>query len=325
MVKRKFKINLRNKQQRTVAIAIGISVILITLSIVLFSMLKKSYNDFEGNSPSNIINMGLAAYEDDNLYYTKFDAGYKIFKYDLKNESEKAVHTANAKFINVYKGYIYYINASNGNIMKVSVKGSEEKILYDSICSHLYVTQDWIYFIDNKMNNSICRINMQGYKETLLEDANAGSILVHNNYIYFIDNSDNNSIARLDIYTSEVISVLKQHTIFFTFLNDKIFYTNTNDESYIYSMNLDGTGKTRLEGAKGWFLSADSKDSNSLYFKAPNGTLRKINISTLNQVTISNKDCAYINILDNHIVYLNQDDETYYLLNMQTGKTRILR
>lgn len=55
MIKKKFKVNLRNKQHRAVIIAAGLAVILITASIVLFSLFNKSYNDKEGNTPSSTL------------------------------------------------------------------------------------------------------------------------------------------------------------------------------------------------------------------------------------------------------------------------------
>ncbi|MFA5341101.1 MAG: DUF5050 domain-containing protein [Clostridia bacterium] len=325
MAKSKFKLNLRNRQHRTAIISGSIAIILIASAIILFNLFNKSYNDFEGNSPSNIVNNGLAAYEDGSLYYTKFDAGYKIFKFDIKSGNEKAVYPANAKYINVLSGYIYYIDSSNGNIKRITVSGAEELILKDSICSHLYVTKDWIYYIDNKENNSIHRINMYDFSEELLSEENAASLFVNEDFIYFINYMDNNGIYRLNLDTKEVSAVLKQHTIFYTIKNNRIYYTNTNDESYIYSMNLDGSENKRLEGVKGWFISSSSKDSDHLYFKSTTGSLKRVNLTTLNQTTMANEDCAYINILNDYVVYLNQDDNLYYILDMLSGKSRILK
>ena len=325
MVKSKFKINLRNRQHRIAVISISLAVILVISAIILFNLFNKSYNDYEGNSPSNIVNNGLVAYEDGSLYYTKFDAGYKIFKLDVKSGNEKAVYSANAKYLNVMSGHIYYIDGSKKKKKKITVSGTDEILLKDSICSHLYVTKDWIYYIDNKENNSIHRMSMYNFSAEKLADVNAASILVNDGYIYFINYMDNNGIYRLNITTKEVSAVLKQHTIFYTIKNDRIYYTNTNDESYIYSMNLDGSENKRLEGVKGWFLSNSSADSDFLYFKSVTGSLKKVHLTTLNQMNISNDDCAYINIIKDYIVYLNQDDNLYYLLDTLSGKSRILR
>ncbi|HPJ76344.1 MAG TPA: DUF5050 domain-containing protein [Clostridia bacterium] len=325
MIKKKFKINLRNKQHRAVIIAVGLAVILITASIVLFSLFNKSYNDKEGNTPSNIINMGIASYEDGNLYYTKFDAGFKIFKLDINNGNEKSIFSANAKYINAFKGYIYFIDGNTGNIRKISSSGTEEQILYESICSHLYITNDWIYFIDKKENNSIYKMSMYDLSVTLVSEESAASIFVTDDYIFFTNYSDNNSIYRLDLQNNESISILSQHTIFFTVLQDRLYYTNINDESYIYSMTFDGKDNKRLENVKGWFLSSNPNDTENIYFKAANGSLKKVNINTLNQITISSDDCANINILDSYIIYLNQDNDNYYILDTLTGKSRILQ
>ncbi len=325
MAKSKFKLNLRNRQHRTAIISAGLAVILIASAILLFNLFNKSYNDYEGNSPSNIINNGLAAYEDGSLYYTKFDAGYKIFKFDIKSGNEKAIYSVNAKYLNVLSGYIYYIDSSNGNIKRITVSGTEELLLKDSICSHLYVTRDWIYYIDNKENNSIHRISMFDFSEELLSKENAASIFVNEDFVYFVNYMDNNGIYRVNLNTKEVAAVLRQHTIFYTIKNNRIYYTNTNDESYIYSMNLDGSENRRVEGVKGWFISSSSKDTDYLYFKSTTGSLKKVNLTTLNQMTISNDDCAYINILDDYVVYQNQDDNHYYILDTLTGKSRTLK
>lgn len=325
MAKSKFKINLRNRQHRIAIITIIMAVILIAISIILFNLFNKAYNDYEGNSPSNIVNNGLAASEDGNIFYTKFDSGFKIYKYDIKSGNEKAIYPVNAKYLNVFSGYIYFIDGSNGNIKRITVSGTDELLLKDSICSHLYVTKDWIYYIDNKENNTIYRMSMYDFASEKLAEENAASIMVNDDFLYFINYLDNNSIYRLNLSTKEVSAVLRQHTIFYTIKNNKIYYTNTSDESYIYSMNLDGSESKRVEGVKGWFLSSSSSDSDHLYFKSTTGSLKKVNLQTLNQMTVSNDDCAYINIINNFIVYLNQDDNSYYLLDLLTGNGRILR
>ena len=325
MEKGKFIIDFKNRQHRVAVISVAIAVLLIVLAVLLFKVFNKSYNNYEGNSPSNIINNGLIAYEDGHLYYTRFDAGSKIFRLDIESGKEKLVYAANAKYLNVLEGYIYYIDGSNGNIKRITVSGTDELLLKDSICSNLYVTKDWIYYIDNKENNSIYRMSMHDYIPEKLAEESATSVSVHDGFLYFINYLDNNGIYRLDLKTKKVSPVLKQHTIFYTVKDNLIYYTNTNDESYIYSMNLDGSGNKRLEGVKGWFLASSPDDPDFLYFMSPTGILKKVNLASLNQMTVSNDECAYINIVEDYIVYLNRDDNHHYLLNKTSGKSTILR
>jgi len=42
-------------------------------------------------------------------------------------------------------------------------------------------------------------------------------------------------------------------------------------------------------------------------------------------MTVTNDECAYINIVENFIVYLNRDDNHYYILDKTTGKSTVLR
>ncbi len=325
MAKKRFKINLVKKKQRILFIGI-LSIVILSLAVFAFlTFFSKNYNSFEGNSPSNIVNTGIASHENGFLYYSKFDNGYKIFKLNLKTKTEKAIYEDNAKYINVYEDFLYYIRGSNGNIIKLGTNGSKALVLNDSICSNLYVTKDWIYYIDKLANNTIHRINMKTHKSTLLVDMNASSLIVYKNFLYFVDLSDNNSLYRYNMDTQEISLLVNSHIIFYTITEDIIFYTNASDGSFIYKADLDGSNNSKLDGTRGWYLSSDPSNSKIVYFKSTKGNMRRFNINTLNQMTITNDDCYYINSFGKYIIYMSEDMNGYYLLDSSNGEKIKLR
>jgi hypothetical protein len=319
MAKNKKKFSLRNRQHRNTLIVISVLLIVAACIAVLFMSLKKDYNDTEGNSPSNISNTGLAAIEDGCIYYTKYDSGFKIFKYDISNGSEKYVCDGYAKYINVFKGFIYYIDGNVGTVNKVSTSGSDPQLLVDNICSNLYVTRDHIYYINCELGNNIYRMGTEDLITSVICDASVNNMIVDNGYIYYTDLSCNNCIKRMNILNGEKELLYDQQTTFFTVIGDRIYYTNISDESYVYYMDLDGTDKARLNGVKGWYLAAASGDDGYLYYKSNLGGISKVNLTTLNQTAVVYADCAYINIIGDYIFYLDQDDDNIYMTDLKGG------
>jgi hypothetical protein len=324
MAKKKIRFSLRNRQHRNTLIVISVVLIVTACIAVLFLSLKKDYNDTEGNSPSNISNTGLAAIEDGFIYYTKFDSGFKIFKYDISSRSEKYVCDGYAKYINVFKGYIYYIDGNVGTVNKVSTSGSDPQLLVDNMCSNLYVTRDHIYYINRELGNNIYRMGTEDLSTSLICDASVNNMIMDGVYIYYTDLTGNNSINRVNIQNGEKELLYDQQTTFFAVIGEYVYYTNISDESYVYYMDLDGTNKERLNGVKGWYLAAASGDDEYLYYKSNLGSISKVNLTTLNQTTVVFADCAYINIIGDYIFYLDQDDDNIYMTDLKGGDPVII-
>lgn len=243
-----------------------------------------------GNSNGNLVNGGMIAYQDKDLYFS-FDG--ILYKSQLDgSEVEK----------------IYETGGKNGYISKLNV--IDDKI---------------VFYGDNRESGGLYRIkNSGGSKiERLISEPTTGiykNVYVIGDYIYY----DSNYILKLDGNGSdkEQISQIKVDSSTLNIDDGYIYYCEQdviNEEYNIFKMKVDGSDNQKIYNRNvydmlvydGWIYYQDNhigKHYKSLY---------KIKVDGTEKQLILDKNIGGYNIKDEWIYYISKEDK-HSLYKMKT-------
>lgn len=146
-------------------------------------------------------------------------------------------------------GWIYYVSMSNNTIWgderiyKIKADGSGKKIqLSANRALYMNVTHDWIYFIqdssENRGSGFIKKVRVDGTGEEYID----------------IKNGD---------YATDL-----------NIVGDYIYYINRSDNSIIYRVKTDGTGREKVGSEAAWGLNV--VNGYAYYVDGYYGKLKKI-------------------------------------------------
>lgn len=313
--KKNFKIN------KKVVIGVVLNIILIAMIIITFSVIssKKRTNSELGN----ISNMGLAASNDEGVFYNKYEEG--IVK--VKGLEESKITNETAYSINLVGDDVYYLSVgdtSNISIKKVKTNGSGMttiKTINTSI-SKMYVENNFIYYAKNENIGGIAKLNIDGSDERTIISSEIRDFEVVDGKIYFSNKTgdlfvSNTNGVELQKITPDGTSIKE-----FQVKEDWIYYYN-EDENALYKVKVDGSSnqllsqyvKTNIFNVSKnriYFFDEDNKKISSVSFEGDN--YREI-------VSISTNKTK-INVVGDTIYYLdasNNESKIYQMYRVKTN------
>ena len=271
---------------------------------------KKLYTvaNKEGNTSSNRSNFGLMAQQEKWVYFA--DNGLCIALTDLKTGWKK-INNDKPKCIEVLGEWIYYIDDTTGQLIKIKADGSNKKVLVQKRVLNYKIQGDWVYFNDYKQ---LCKMKTDGTERTLISENECYLTEIYGNYIYFGKNNDkglwricedgsdekklvdnctmmilkgewiffkdfNNAISKVKLDGSSQTKVIEEPATAFGIEGDYIYYVadEFNSVKELRRAKLDGTEKIkvydlgRLPGISTGFVINISSDNVCLY--APLGNV----------------------------------------------------
>ena len=110
-----------------------------------------------------------------------------MVRLDLKGENEKILVTENVQDFQVCDDKIYYINHHN-QICQIDSSGKNASVLKDSVmASKIQVIGQWIYYYD-QTENALFRLKNNGKKQELVSTLVNNEIYnVCGKYVYYLD------------------------------------------------------------------------------------------------------------------------------------------
>lgn len=180
------------------------------------NLFVESAENMRGNTIGNIAMGGWTVCDDEWLYYHDWDnKGYYdeegflqdsdcLYRMRFDGSERTMISTVNASSLNLYDGWLYFVNASAVNgleqgFSKMKPDGSELECIYKESFTNISVVDGWAYgntIIEHNVeglkyrtsyNGGIIRMSLDGSKvETLIEKGVMGCI-VSNGWIYYQD------------------------------------------------------------------------------------------------------------------------------------------
>ncbi len=268
-----------------------------------------------GNSVGNIINHGLAAIQDEWIYYINDFHDHRIYKIGIDGSNRTQVNDDYSRGLNVIGDWIYYV--SSGDVFKIRSDGSERTQITREIPTTHFVSVvgDWVYYTVNP-GSKVHRIRTDGSERTKLNDQDSTYMNVVDGWIYYYGRS-----GSMGSYTESGIYKLKidgseQHLISYDspwqlhVVDDWIYFCNWNDDHRVYRINSDGSNRTQISD-----ISADAINvaGNFVYYShfgnAPQKGIYRAETDGGNPIKIVDDAVWHFCVVGDWVHYYNRDDD----------------
>jgi len=269
-----------------------------------------------GNTSGNLTNSGHIAQQGDWIYYSNEADGGKLYKSRTDGTGITKLRDERPAFINVVGDWVYY--TGRGGIHKVRTDGTEPTQVYIK-GSGIYVTGDWIYYLDN----GLYKIRTDGTERTKLADNCAGMTLsgdwiyytnyvpVTNPNVFTPKSSEEGNLYKIRTDGTGKIRLNSDDCRSINVAGDWIYYANYDDGSNIYlklyKIRTDGTGRTKVsDDSFGNFAYGINVSGDWIYYhnsSTPPGTLCKVKTDGTGKTKLTDDSCAWINVIGDWIYY----------------------
>lgn len=272
----------------------------------------------KGNTPGNLVNSGIAAGQDDWIYYTimlfdeerQMSAGGETYKVRTNGSGLARINNYYSPYLNVVGDQIYYIDWFDFNTTNVIPRdGGDSLLINREYAAGLTVVDGWIYYLnhwdDEKIHNRdnrIFKIRTDGSENTKLNDNHSLYLNVVGDWIYYSNRDDAYILYKMRLDGSEQTKVNSDYTKYINVVDDWIYYCNGSDGFSIYRIRTDGSERTKLSDdvpgtlnvAGGWIYYSNQKDNYAIYKMRTDGSGR---------VQVNNEQSSSLNVVGDWIIY----------------------
>ncbi len=295
----------------------------------------------KGNSAGNIANLGLAAIQDEWIYYVNDTDDYSIYKIRTDGSGRTKINDDNSRYLNVVGDWIYYSNYEleglaaaefvdpnrNYNIYKIRTDGNERTQINDDNSLGLKVIDGWIYYRNFSDDGKLYKIRTDGSDRTKLTDDVVLFINIEDDWIYYINESDSHKIYKIDIDGTNRKCILDEAPTcyYLNVVDDWFYFTVMMYGERIHKLRVDGSeGREVSNGRHAHYLNTDG---NRIYFinLDDNGEINSISLEGNERVRINDDTSWLINIVGDWVYYSNKDDnEKFYRIRTDGSDRQII-
>lgn len=297
------------KSSLTKRIFISIIAVAVTILIVYALIMKsrvKMYDDSSttGNTSGNLLNGGLFCENGDKIYFANPYDDNKLYSMKTDLTNIKKLYDDRVSYINSAGKYIFYTRRNDqlendGNaLLSLSTTG-------------------------------LFRLNTSGRGAHKLYDDPTQVVCLYGNNVYYQHYDQKKG---LELYSAKIdgstdTELLDEAAAPYTVYNDKIYYTGWDNDHYIHSMNINGTGKQVIYEGN---CTSLTRQGNYLYFMdmGQDYSLCRIPLDGSSVETIINMRLATYNVADDGTaIYYQVDDQTnngLYKLDMSTNNSVLI-
>ncbi len=191
-------------------------------------------NYVQGASPENLLfQIGLVADDEENMYYIVLDNVSNQFQLVKENKTTKEKTTltdAALGALNVTKDWIYFVDAENYYIKRISKDGQTIENVLDVSVSHLSVIGNTIYYLKTDYDNP------SGLSEEQCQTLAAQGQMETYTHLY-----------EMDIDSKKTKQISDENMSACYIYGGRIYYLTQSDDQWqasnLYAMSLDGKDK----------------------------------------------------------------------------------
>ncbi|GLC31679.1 DUF5050 domain-containing protein [Clostridium omnivorum] len=151
---------------------------------------------------------------------------------------------------------------------------------------------------------------------------NFGLIAKKGTYRYYSNQNDNGYLYKMNYNITSITKLNSDNSLYINVIGDWIYYSNFSDNGYLYKIKTDGSGKVRLNTD----LTISTNISNGyLYYinRTDNNSIYSINIDGTQKKKLTKDQVSYINVVDNYIYYIDDSDSySLYRINIDGTDNR---
>lgn len=136
---------------------------------------------------------------------------------------------------------------------------------------------------------------------------NGGLIAQKGDYRYYSNQNDNGYLYKMNNNCTSITKLSNDTSLFINVIGDWIYYSNYSDNGYLYKIKTDGSNRTKLNTDKTTYSNIPN---NYIYYINNNDgdTIYRIRTDGSDRKKITNNAVSYMNVTDDYIFYSNGSD-----------------
>ena len=296
-------------------------------SLSLFNKTEKIADRYYGNTTSNLIQGGILAQDDKNIYYLNAYYGICI---ENKETGEKTKTEFTGSCLNASGGSLYFLNMKdNFKIYRMNPETLEAEAVCDEEVFFFISAGKDIFFISQKpatdeiqsetMGQMALYVLKSGESEpSFISDAPISLFTVYKDKIYYVDYEDGYSLYRMSLSGKGAKKIIDTPVYNFDIKNDIIYFTDgtvpEGSESGIPKLSLEtvklnGKGREALLGdavVKSFVLGNDA-----IYYADNNQQNALLKYIPGEEPTQEAAEAYLANAHGDFVYYLNADGKMY--------------
>lgn len=190
------------------------------------------YKDEFGNLNDNLNKLGLVAFDERAIYYSKFqDNIQELWK--LQGKKQKKITELNYSHLNIVGKKFYYIDGKTDYIMEMDMDTHEKKIILNLETRYLIAYNNKLYFISvtDEQNNCLFSCDFSGNDVKKLTSNKVNDIYICDNVIYYTSKDTEEDVFRINSVKNDQIEIVYS-------TNNQIDYFCKIEEGFIvYALN----------------------------------------------------------------------------------------
>lgn len=184
---------------------------------------------------------------------------------DGTTQIKSGYYMGDATFVYANDKSIYYNGGNNGPLYRHDhgETGGTKKIV--DAGKNYFIDSNWAYYI-YPFGGTVYKTNMDTGDTSVVIDKNVDSFNIYENKIYYIDRQDK-MLYRTNIDGTGKTLVLSDKTDSINVTGGFIYYSNDSDNSRLYKVKTDGSGRTKITDSRVFSSSINVVD-NTIFFMA---------------------------------------------------------
>ncbi len=258
----------------------------------------------QGNTSSNISNLGYIDKEGEWIYYSNISDGSQLYKSKLNGQNEIQICDDIPNYINVVGNWIYYSNVKDGfKIYKVKKDGTERTKLNNESSFWINVIGDWIYYgMREKDGQKLYKIKTDGSGKKEISKNKIYGLVIKDNWVYYSNESDKHKIYKVKLDGSEELKLNDEESFLIDIIGNNIYYQNYTKGKKIYRIGINGENNTKINDDNSQFMNISNQ---WIYYANANEDFRlyKIKVDGSNKTKLNDESSGEINVIGEYIYY----------------------
>lgn len=296
-------------------------------SLSLFNKTEKIAERYYGNTTSNLIQGGILAQDDKNIYYLNAYYGICI---ENKETGEKIKTEFSGSCLNASGGSLYFLNMEdNFKIYRMDPETLTAEAVCDMEAFFFMTAGNDIFFISQKpvtneiqsetMGQMALYVLKAGEKDpTFVSDAPMSIFTVYKDKIYYVDYEDGYSLYKMNLSGKGAKKIIDTPVYNFDIKNDTIYFTDgtipEGDETGIPKLSLE-TAKLNGKGRKTLLADAVVKSfalgNDAIYYSDNNQQSELLKYIPGQEPSVEAPEVYLANAHGDFVYYLNAEGKMY--------------
>ncbi len=261
---------------------------------------------FTETSEGNIHNIGLVAADGEWIYYSNHNDNDTLYK--MKRDRSDITPLSHGHFaynLNFVNGTVYYTAGLPGLIYKYDTVKKRDFVVVFEKAENLIVTNKNIFYRLSSYNDDwgkLYKTDLKGRHKTLLAES-VTEFAVNKGYIYYSDRNDNSFLYKMDINGNNITKLNDSSSSDINVEGEYVYYTDCLDNQKLYKMKTDGTDKALLSDDMCWNVNVSG---GYIYYRNQTdfGKIYKMKTDgSENNCIINMENCTHINIIDDYLFF----------------------